>query len=65
VSGRAARDVGFGKIRAQARPPGPHPLAHLLLLFFGASLLAAGLNPENIAADLVRTRRCRNWNPGT
>jgi hypothetical protein len=33
------------------------------LIFFGASLLAAGLNPENISADLVRTQRCRNSNP--
>ena len=35
------------------------------LVFFRASLRAAGLNPENISADLVRTRRCRNSNPGT
>jgi hypothetical protein len=25
--------------------------------------MAARLNPENISADLVRTRRCRNSNP--
>jgi hypothetical protein len=64
VSGQPACGVGFGKIRAQVRLPGPHPLAHLFL-FFGASLVAAGLNPVNISADLVRTRRCRNSNPGT